>query len=142
MPTCCRKTGRAAGFTLIEVLVALVIGGLAVTAIAGVFGSGLLASRVSDQAVIALTLAETTLAAAGADEPLRPGSRGGSFDHHFGWQLSIAPYDDPGRRDPSGVAAPLALRLYRVAVTVAWNDGAKRRQLSLSTLRLGPPPPP
>lgn len=141
MASLCRRTGGAGGFTLIEVLVALVIGGLAVMAIAAVFGSGLLASRVSNQAVIALTLAETKLAAAGADEPLRPGDRGGSFDNHFGWRLSIARYEDPGRPVSSDVETPSALRLYRIAVTVAWNDGAKRRQLTLSTLRLGPAPP-
>ena len=137
-----RRAGGADGFTLIEVLVALVISGLAVTAIAGVFGSGLLAASVSDQAVIALTLAETKLAAAGADEPLYPGSRDGSFDNHFAWRLSVAPYDDPGRRASSTLETASAPRLYRIAVMVAWNDGAKRRRLTLSTLRLGPPPPP
>ena len=139
MASCGRKRNGAAGFTLIEVLVALVIGGLAVAAIAGVVGNGLLASRVSDQSVIALTLAESKLAAAGADEPLRPGNHEGNFAKYFVWRLSIAPYDDPGRRDTGGLDAPSALRLYRVAVTVAWSDSAKRRQLSLSTLRLGPP---
>ena len=129
----------SAGFSLLEVLVALVIVGLALTAIGGVIGSGLSAGRISDQAAAALTLAESKIAAAGA--ALQPGSSSGEFAGNYRWQLQIAPYED--HREDSAAASDQvsALRLYRVEVTVAWRDKTRRRQLTLATLRLGSAPP-
>lgn len=131
---------------------ALVIAGLALTAIAGVFGTGLLVHQASDEVATALTLAEGKIAAAGAGEALRPGRSEGVFAGRYSWELTIAPYDDrqdADRQDASrqGKAAavgaqPLsALRLYRIAAAVAWREGARQRRLALATLRLGPSPP-
>lgn len=136
------RAGNAGGFTLIEVLVALVVTGLALSAIAGVFGNGLLGAQASSEVATALTLANGEIASAGVVEPLRPSNSSGSFAGRFLWHLWITPYDDPQAREASTVDAPLpTLRLYRVEVAVAWSEGTRRRQLTLSTLRLGPAPP-
>jgi prepilin-type N-terminal cleavage/methylation domain-containing protein len=136
------EPGNSAGFSLIEVLVALVITGLALAAIAGTFGSGLLAHQLSEQAATALALAEEKIAAAGALQPLRPATSGGEFAGRFRWQRTIAPYED--RPDNTATAADQSgapLRLYRIEAGVAWREGWHNRRLSLATLRLGPPPP-
>jgi len=114
VPSCGRNRPRSAGgFSLIEVLVALVITGLALT--------------------------EEKIAAAGVTEPLRTGRSGGLFATRFQWQLSVEPYRD---ESSAGFDRPLVeLQLYRVAVTVAWRDGHRQRALALDTLRLGVPPP-
>ena len=137
------KPGDSAGFSLIEALVALVITGLALTAIAGVFGDGLLGHQASDEAATALTLAEGKIAMAGATEALRPSRSEGVFAGRFRWELTIAQYDDrQNNAAAAGFDQPLsAHRLYRIAAAVAWRDGTRQRRLALSTLRLGPAPP-
>jgi general secretion pathway protein I len=138
-PTCGRNRRGSAGFSLVEVLVALVITGLALAATAGVFRTGLLGHEAAAGADAALALAEEKIAAAGITEPLQSGRSAGLFGERFQWQVSIEPYQQKSSADPD---QPLPdLQLYRVAVTVAWRDGHRQRQMALDTLRLGPPPP-
>jgi len=140
VPSCGRNRPRSAGgFSLIEVLVALVITGLALAAAAGVFRTGLFGHELAAGSDMALALAEEKIAAAGVTEPLRTGRSGGLFATRFQWQLSVEPYRD---ESSAGFDRPLVeLQLYRVAVTVAWRDGHRQRALALDTLRLGVPPP-
>ena len=139
-PSSRARPGGAAGFSVLEVLVALVVAGLALTAVAGVFGTGLDAHRVRADAAAALTFAEGRLAMAGSAEPLRAGRTGGEFGDRFRWQLSVSPYEDRQDESPSRFARPhLAVQLYRIEVVVAWSERARRRQVTLATLRLGAP---
>ena len=132
------RTGGSAGFSLIEVLAALVIAGLALSAISQVFGAGLLARQVNTDAGTALTLAEGEIASVGAATPLRPGRSRGNFAGRFIWQLDITPYHDIDDEDPAAsTPSSTSLGLYRIAITVSWRDGPRRRQVTLSTLRLG-----
>jgi general secretion pathway protein I len=132
---CCRP-GRLAGFTLIEVLVALAIVGLALAAVAGVFSTGLAAHATASDAEAALALAEERLALASASP--HPGAGSGTFAGRFAWQTIVSSYADPGNKDAD---APNSLPLlYRVAVSVAWHDGHRSREVALSTLRLAAPP--
>jgi len=124
---------RSAGFTLIEVLVALAVVGLALGVMAGVFSNGLLGHETASGAETALALAEGQLALAAASP--RPGATSGIYDNRFAWQTSVAPFQDAADKD---IPAPASLpSLYRIAVSVSWRDGYRSRQVSLSTLRLG-----
>jgi prepilin-type N-terminal cleavage/methylation domain-containing protein len=62
---------RAAGFTLLEILVALVIAGLAMSAIVGVFGNSLAGHAVVSDTETALALAERGGGAAPGDRQRR-----------------------------------------------------------------------
>lgn len=124
---------REAGFTLIEVLVALAIIGLALGAVAGVFGVGLTAHETASSAETALAVAEEQLSLAAATP--RPGATNGIFADRFTWQATVASYQDPANK--AADAPTSAPPLYRIAVSVAWNDGRHMREVSLSTLRLG-----
>jgi general secretion pathway protein I len=127
---------RAGGFTLIEVLAALVVAGLAMSAIVGVFGNSLAGNAVVSDTETALALAEERLALAGAVTVLRPGSDKGIFAGRFAWQTTVSRYVDGG--DSKETAQPNATELlYRIAVDIVWQDGRHSRQLALSTLRLG-----
>jgi prepilin-type N-terminal cleavage/methylation domain-containing protein len=139
-PFCGREPRRTAGgFTLLEVLVALVITGLALAAAGGVFRTGLLGHEVAAGSDMALAVAEEKIASVGIAEPLRPGRSAGLFANRFQWQVSVEPYLD---QPSAGFARPVAeLQLYRIAVSVAWRDGHRQRALALDTLRLGAPPP-
>jgi len=132
-----RNTG-AGGFSLIEVLAALVVVGLALAAAGGVFRTGLLGHEVAVGADAALALAEEKIASAGVSEPLRPGRSGGLFGNRFQWQVSIESYQEASS---TGFEQPgSTLQLYRIAVTVSWRDGPRQRALALDTLRLGAMP--
>jgi general secretion pathway protein I len=132
------STGHgAAGFTLIEVLVALAVVSLALGAIAGVFSNGLLGHETASGAETALALAEGQLALSAAAP--RPGAASGTYEGRFAWQTTVAPFKDVADKD---LSAPGSLpSLYRIAVSVSWRDGYRSRQVSLSTLRLGPAVP-
>jgi general secretion pathway protein I len=130
---------RAGGFSLIEVLAALVVIGFALAAAGGVFRTGLLGHEVAAGADAALALADEKMASAGVTEPLRPGRSGGLFGNRFQWQVSIEPYQE---NSSTGFDQPTSdLQLYRIAVMVSWRDGRRQRALALDTLRLGPAPP-
>lgn len=133
---------RAGGFTLIEVLVALAIVGLALAGVAGVLGNGLIGHEAASGAEDALALAEERLATAATPGALRLGAAKGTYADRFAWQTTVAPYDDGGNDAQSFDRKPDQPRLYRVAVTVSWRDGHRERQLALTTLRLAAPPPP
>lgn len=131
-----------AGFSLIEVLVALVITGLALTAIAGVLGTGYASTQATEKVATALTLAESRIATLGTAEPLRPGSSKGQFDNRFHWQVTITPFEDRQDTTTSRFERSLSERpLYRIETIVTWREGARQRQVSLATLRLGPAQP-
>ena len=131
------RARRESGFTLIEVLVALAIIGLALGALAGVFSQGLEGHETAAAAETALAVAEEQLTLAAATP--RAGAANGVFAGRFAWQTKAAPYTDPGAK---AADAPSALPpLYRIAVSVAWQDGRRSREVSLSTLRLGTPAP-
>jgi general secretion pathway protein I len=124
---------RQSGFTLIEVLVALAIIGLALGALAGVFGQGLVGHETASEAETALSVAEEQLALAAAAP--HPGAANGVFADRYAWQATVAPYQDA---DNKMADAPTGLpQLYRVAVSVAWHEGRRTREVSLATLRLG-----
>jgi general secretion pathway protein I len=130
------RANYQSGFTLIEALVALAIIGLALGAIAGVFGQGLTAHETASQAEMALAVAEEQLALA-AETP-HPGAVNGVFADRFAWQTNVAPYQDAADKTAD---APSALpSLYRIAVSVTWHDGRHTREVSVSTLRLGAAP--
>ena len=164
LPKLDRTGGRSAGFSLIEVLIALAILGLALGAIAGVFGTGLLGHRAAADADTALAVAEEKLDAAGVVDRLAPGHSEGVFSGRFRWSVNVAPYEDKASSGPSdprtdgfrtggprtdnlGMDAPAAetipaaFRLFRIEVAVGWYDGERARQVTLATLRLAPAPP-
>jgi type II secretory pathway pseudopilin PulG len=125
---------------LIEVLVALAIVGLAMAAIAGVFSNGLIGHETASDAEAALAVAEERLAMAGGGPTFQTGTAKGSFAGRFAWQTTVSPYVDGGDASPIGQPKNLP-PLYRIAVSVVWQDGHRSRELTLSTLRLGSVPP-
>ena len=134
------ETRSTGGFTLIEVVVALVILTVALGALMQLFQTGMRSSRIAEDRVLATLLAQSRLAAVGIESPLEPGEIGGEIDERFRWSALVEPYHDDFTAEPdeeprAGLPVP-----YQVTVTVSWgpeDDGAAARSVSLTSLRLG-----
>jgi len=119
----------AAGFTLIEVLVALVLLSVAVVAVLQLFGGGLRLARASADHLSATLLASAKLSELGAP-PLEEGATEGT-EGQFRWVRRVIV--DPGLL-PVEPEQPEkdTVRLARVSVEVRWGTS---RQVELVTLR-------
>jgi prepilin-type N-terminal cleavage/methylation domain-containing protein len=80
-----------AGFTLLEVIVALVIATLALSGLFAGAATGLRASHVSGDYMSALSRAQSHLAALAVVEPLVPGTQSGDDGGGFRWRMRIMP---------------------------------------------------
>ncbi|MGI9499846.1 MAG: prepilin-type N-terminal cleavage/methylation domain-containing protein [Geminicoccaceae bacterium] len=119
---------KAKGFTLLEVLIALIIFAIAFAALAGIFQTSLRQAAISDELREATVLAEAQLARFGKDLPLEPGRTEGISADGLLWaaEVSLAlPVDAD-----SGIA------LYRISIE-AGAGAASSRRVELRTLRIG-----
>ena len=100
-----------------------------------IFTTGFARTALLEDESRALLIAQSRLAAAGVEEPLKEGeTHGASDDQRFQWTGSVKRSDEG--TDP-GKPAPSVYQLYRVDVLVAWQGADNRqRQLALSTLGL------
>jgi prepilin-type N-terminal cleavage/methylation domain-containing protein len=125
-----RASGRTApGFTLLEVLVALLVFGLMFGILAQIMRTGLRQSAAAEDTAIASLLARSQLARVGVELPLEPGLVEGEVDG-MRWRTAI--------RLAEPLSEETGIGAYRVDVTIAWGE-SEARQLTLTTLKLGPP---
>lgn len=128
IPTPSRRS-RSEGFTLLEVLVAMAILAVAVTAVLQLFGQGLRLARASGEHLAATLLASQKLTEV-AGGPLVPETSHG-IEGEYRWQATVRPAPDL-----RPVELPEGLRptgdLVQVAVRVEWGRG---KVVELATLR-------
>jgi general secretion pathway protein I len=127
------------GFTLLEILVASTIMGLAVVGmLSGISGSLRNASRLTDYGrvvmvararmdalLVDLTLPKFDLLEGELEPVLLGGARGG-------WRARVTPFELP----PGGVTRPQALE--RIELEVWWMAGEERRTFTLEAFRRVP----
>jgi general secretion pathway protein I len=126
------RVKREAGFTLVEVIVALAILSVGLSTLLGVISNSLRQTANAERMAAAGSLAQSLLAEVGTERPVKPEERDGQFPNGFRWHLKMQPYGDVNEREewPVGV--------YAVSTEVEWEDGAQRRSYALTTLRFGP----
>lgn len=127
--------GRQAGFTLIEVLVALAIAALGLGALMAAAGTGLGNVALAGQYTEAMRRAQSHLAMVGAVTALAQGDQSGDDGGGYSWRIRISP---PLVRPAGNGAPPPAL--YAVEVTIGWKSGSSAKSVSLQSQRLGRPP--
>ena len=127
---------RESGFTLLEVIVAVVIAALCLSALSQVFATGVRSASASSDYMRAMTLAQGLLAGAGIEKPLVDGSESGvSNDGRLQWSLSVAA--EPVEEGDALIKPPLDLKrlVARVAVSNPGDlPGTKQRNVELTTL--------
>ena len=122
------KTNAAAGFTLLEVLVAMVILSVAVVTFIQLASQGLRLLRVSGEHQEAVMLADRLVRAGDASrESVETGHEG-----VFEWERRTRLVAVPPDLALPGTDAP---RLLSLSVAVKWGGG---RSLEVATLRLAP----
>ncbi len=133
---------REAGFTIVEVLAAFVVFGLAFAGLMQLFTGGLRDAQLADEYARAVMIAQSRLAAATAVEQVEEKDAAGREDR-FRWRVTAAAYDE--RRENPGADpnrdANLRVRLVRIDSVVAWAaaDG-RERDVRLATLVLASKP--
>ncbi len=129
------RRAAAAGFTLIEVLVALAIAALGLGALLAAASTGLGNAALADRYLEAVGRAQSRLAAVGITIPLQPGTQSGDDGEGFTWRVSIS---QPVAHANAAETQPAPPASYGVEVSISWRSGALTKSLSLVTERLGP----
>jgi general secretion pathway protein I len=128
------------GFTLLEVIVALIIAGLSAVALMQAVGSSLRTTRTASMTDQAIVRAKSHLAAATHGTRLVPGDRRGDDGGGFRWRRRIVPVQSAALRPliagaRGGSSVPVTL--YGISVWIAWNEGGREHAVRLDTEHVG-----
>ncbi|WP_343883096.1 type II secretion system protein [Rhodanobacter caeni] len=124
------RASRAAGFTLLEVLAAIALLGIAFAVLMQVAGGAIGLTGQAADASQAAMWARSKLDSAYVVEPLQPGRSSGRFNRKFQWQLNVTPWHAEGATDPT------SLQLYQLDLQVSWGAAAHPHTANFRTLRL------
>jgi general secretion pathway protein I len=131
------------GFTLLEVLVATIIAGLALAVLFGGAVDGLHATRISAHYQEALARARSRLATIGREAPLVDADRQGDDGGGFQWHTRVRTVATAPLAALGGSHSPRAV-LHDVEVKISWRSDGGDREIVLHTERTGlaaPAPP-
>jgi general secretion pathway protein I len=121
------------GFTLIEVVVALAILGIALTVIIELFAGGLRLARASKEYTKAVNYVNTKMEEMDSQRTLEEGITEGEFDETFHWRMTTNKINILGVERPWEVKVPI--QLFKIRVDVLWKSGPKERSTSTETYR-------
>ncbi len=129
---CGLGSGGQGGFSLLEVLVAFAIAGLALGVLFGGTSEALQSTAIATRYEEAVVRARSRLAAVGRDGTFVVGEQQGEDGGGFRWRtriarVNVAPGSGQGR-------VPV---LYSVSVAISWGEGGTVRSLQLDTSRVG-----
>lgn len=124
-----------AGFTLVEVIVAIAILSVGLSVLLSTIGNALRQTGQAEKMAEAASLAQALLARLGPEIPIGERQEAGQFKNGFRWRLSSQGFGGANDRQQWPLSA------YRVSIDVLWEDGIRERSFTLTTLRLAPKGP-
>lgn len=125
--------GRAAGFTLLEVLIAFAIATLGVAVLLQIYARMARLTDMTDDFSRALAVAQSVMAETGVLERLQAGAQSGAAGEQMRWQRTVEPVEG---QSTEFVTVTTASVLYEVTVQVSWGGARTERSLTLRSLRL------
>ncbi len=126
--------GSQQGFSLIEVIAAIMLLAIAFTALMKVAGASISLTQNAAEHSGAAMRARSFLDSVFVGEPIKPGSSSGKFDRQYRWQLYVTPWNEAGNAAPQA-----SLHLYQLDLDVLWGPLVHPRSAHFRTLRLGGP---
>ena len=133
------RAGAAAGFTLLEVAIALAIIGVGVVTVLELFSAGLRMESGAGTRARAVVHARGLLDATMALPEIKPGGERGRIDDTFHWEVNVreAPeYLDANKKD---LDVHDDILMFEIEVSVLWPQTANREGVyTIRTLRLAP----
>jgi general secretion pathway protein I len=120
---------RNPGFTLIEVVVAMAILGVALVVIIELFSGGLRAGRISEEYTQAVNYAHQKMEEMIFADTIEEGSKEGEFDKDFRWKIEVSKMDILVMEVNSSLKPPADM--YQIKLDVLWKTGARERSTSL-----------
>src|SRR5215469_8928496 len=121
---------NSAGFTLLEVVVALVIAGLALVGLFQAGSGGLFAVDTAARAEEALQRAQSHLAAVGRSAALVQGDSSGDDGGGFRWRLRVQPVTQR-QGTAAGNVTQQTTTLFDVQVAISWQARGHEREVVL-----------
>lgn len=126
---------HAAGYTLIEIIVAFAILALGLTLLLGTLSGATRQVRAAGDAGRAALHAESLLDEFG-NLP-QPGHREGQLEQgRYRWRLDVEPWQDPSPKASPSPIDPNAARLMHLRLQVEWGDDTPVQRVEVTSLRL------
>jgi general secretion pathway protein I len=126
---------RDAGFTLLEVTVAVAIAALALVALFQAGSAGMLTVSEATRVEAAVDRAQSHLAQFAGAGVIAPGESEGDDGDGYHWRVTARPIAlRPIAATDQATEPP---RLYNVNVAISWGTGRHRRSVELETERIG-----
>ena len=132
MKLCKAQFKFAAGFTLLEVVVAMTIVGLGVVTLLEIFSMGLRLGARSEIRTEVINSGRQVLDEFLVRRSLPEGTEEGTFEPRGRWQLRVQPV----RQDSKELTLSNEWELREVALDIIVSDAGRERRVELKTMRL------
>ena len=131
-----KRTRSQAGFTLLEVLLAVVIMGVSLTTILLQFQTALHAGSISQGRTNAVIYAKEKLESLKIEDELSESSQSGTFENGYEWETEVSLYEYEEEDQEEDISyEDLRHETYKLRAAVKWNSGINKRQVELITLK-------
>ncbi len=127
---------RGGGFTLLEVMAAIVILALAFAVLLKAMGASVALTHQAAARTRAAAWAQSMLDSVDAMQPPQPGTTQGRFDATYHWRLQVTPWRPADSRKRKSTSRNGPLRLYELDLAVMWGPQARQHVAHFRTLRV------
>jgi prepilin-type N-terminal cleavage/methylation domain-containing protein len=126
------SSSLSAGFTLLEVVVAMTIVGIGVVTLLEIFSTGLRLGSRSSAATEAMTYGRQAMDEILLRRNIEEGAQQGSLNERARWKLGIEPVQEP----PDTLSLSSAWELKEITLDMRVTDAGRDRPVELRTYRL------